>query len=172
MISRVVVVALVVALFTGLLMSGSVLARSSPALLPAPTDLRQDAAQAQREGKPVVILFSLPGCAFCHVVRQNYLAPLLRNTPARDRPIIREVEITGTRVFAGFQGEPVTHEGLAKHLHIRFAPTVVFLDSSGRHATEPIVGGDTAGWYGAYLDKAFAEAARKLSVRDAPEYRQ
>lgn len=148
-----------------LAMSGSVQAGGNAAVLPAPVDLQQDAAQSRREGKPVVILFSLPGCAFCHVVRQNYLAPLLRNPLAKDRPIIREVEITSRQAFVGFKGEPTSHQHFAKSFHIRFAPTVVFLDPSGQLLTEPIIGGDAAGLYGGYLDNAFAEAAKKLSGR-------
>ncbi|HYD61615.1 MAG TPA: thioredoxin fold domain-containing protein [Noviherbaspirillum sp.] len=120
--------------------------------------------QAQQEGKPVVILFSLPGCSFCRVVRQNYLAPLLRDLPVKERPIIREAEIDGTQTFVGFTGQIVSHRSLARTLNIRFAPTVVFLDSSGHSLTEPIIGGDVAGLYGGYLDKAFSEATKKLAA--------
>jgi thioredoxin-related protein len=136
----------------------------SPALaLPEPHDLRADAVRAQRERKPIVILFSLPGCAFCQVVRQNYLAPLLRDLAPNERPIIREVEITSTRTLAGFNGAPLSQHDLAKRLNVRFAPTVLFLDSSGQLLAPPIIGGDTVGLYGGYLDNAFAEAAQKLS---------
>lgn len=151
------------ALFLCVALNGSV--HAGDANLPAPVDLQKDGAQGRREGKPVVILFSLPGCAFCHVVRQNYLMPMLRNVPAKDRPIIREVEITSTQTFVGFKGEPTSHQHFAKNFHIRFAPTVVFLDPSGQFLTDPIIGGDTAGLYGGYLDRAFAEAAKMLSSR-------
>ena len=134
------------------------------AALPAPVDLQRDAVQAQQEGKPVVILFSLPGCSFCEVVRRNDLTPLLRDLPAKERPIIREVEIDGAQTFVGFKGEIVSHRTLARMLNVRFAPTVVFLDSSGHPLTEPIVGGDVAGLYGGYLDKAFSESTKKLAA--------
>lgn len=134
------------------------------ASLPAPVNLQRDAAAAEREGKPLVILFSLPGCSFCHVVRQNYLAPLLRGHPAGQRPVIREIDMTGIRSFIGFTGKPTTEQQLARDLQIRFAPTVVFLDGNGRALTEPIMGGDTSGMYGGYLDNAFANAAKKLSA--------
>ncbi|RJG05696.1 thioredoxin [Noviherbaspirillum cavernae] len=130
--------------------------------IPAPVDLQRDGAQSRREGKPVVILFSLPGCAFCQVVRQNYLLPLLRDSTQKERPIIREIDITSTKSLVGFHGEQASHQSIAKELHIRFAPTVVFLDASGRLLTQPIIGGDTAGLYGGYLENAFDESAKKL----------
>ncbi len=132
--------------------------------LPAPLDLQRDARQAQESGKPVLILFSLPGCRFCDEVRQNYLAPLLRGVPEAARPIIREIEIGGTQTFVGLQGERTSHRSFASKLNIRIAPTVVLIDASGQHLTAPIVGGDTAGLYGGYLDNAFDEAAKKLAA--------
>ena len=32
------------------------------AMLPVPLNLQKEAAQAQAEGKPLVLMFSLPGC--------------------------------------------------------------------------------------------------------------
>jgi thioredoxin-related protein len=133
-------------------------------LLPAPVNLQRDAVQARERSKPVVVLFTLPGCAFCQEVRQNYLAPLLRALPASSRPIIREIDITSEQSFVGFEGEPTSQQRFAKKLNIRFAPTVVFLDAFGHLLTAPIVGGDTAGLYGGYLENAFAEAEKKISA--------
>lgn len=133
--------------------------------LPAPSDLGMDAAQANMRGVPVVILFSLPGCAYCEVVRQNYLGPLLRELPEQRRPVIREVQISSAASFAGFRREQTTHRALAQRYGVRFAPTVVLLDGAGNLLTSPIVGGDTTGLYGGYLDNAFGEAARKIAGR-------
>lgn len=131
--------------------------------LPAPVDLSMDGTQAELRGKPIVILFSLPGCSFCDVVRQNYLAPLVRDMPEQQRPIIREVRITETSTFSGFNREPVSHRGLARRYGVRFAPTVLLVDRAGKLLTPPIIGGDVAGLYGGFLDNAFAEASRKLA---------
>lgn len=153
-----------IALFLCFATAQSLHAASAAASIPSPIDLKQDAAQAAREGKPVVILFTLPGCGFCHVVRQNYLVPLLRDSALIKRPIIREVEITSAQSFSGFKGETTSHSSFANSFNIRFAPTVVFLGPSGHLLTDPIVGGDTAGLYGGYLDNDFMEATKKMSV--------
>jgi len=133
------------------------------ASLPAVTDLRADAAQAKREHKPMVILFSLPGCPFCQVVRQNYLLPLLQETSAKKRPIVREADMTATKKITGIDGTPTTQSAFAKSLHIKVAPTVVFLDGSGEQLAAPIIGGDTAGFYNAYLERALEESEHKMS---------
>lgn len=165
MILRVLRNRLVPAVLAALAVSGVAASAGKHAALSAPGDLRVDGMQAGLRGAPVVILFSLPGCAYCDVVRQNYLAPMLRDLPERMRPVIREVQISGNAIFTGFNGEQTTHRALARRYGARFAPTVVLLDGAGNLLTPPIVGGDTTGLYGGYLDNAFAEAARKLAGR-------
>lgn len=136
--------------------------------LQAPADLAADGAQADSRGQPVVILFSLPGCHYCDVVRQHYLAPLLRDAPEHARPVIREVQVNGRAAFAGFDRARTTHNAFAARHGVRFAPTVMFFDRHGNPIAQPIIGGDTAGLYGGYLDNAFAEATRKLTGGQAP----
>ena len=141
-------------LFSGLAHAGGV---------PAPLDLRKDGQQAAQRGVPVVILFSMPDCTFCATVRQNYLMPLMRDLPQRERPVIREVSVTGTGTFVGFGNEKISQRQFAYDHGVRFAPTVMLFDGAGRSLTAPIIGGDTTGLYGGYLDNALAEAAQKLS---------
>jgi thioredoxin-related protein len=136
---------------------------AQPAALPEPMNLHADGIQSAQHRKPVVILFSLPGCAYCEVVRKNYLVPLLKESAAL-RPIIREVDISANKRFADFRQKQVSHRELADRYGVRVAPTVIFIDSAGNLLTEPIIGGDTAGLYGGYLDNAFAEATRKLDA--------
>lgn len=142
---------------------GNAIAAGAHGSLPAPADLAADGMQAAARGKPLVILFSLPGCSFCDVVRQHYLLPLMRELPERQQPVIREVQVTGSGILTGFNRERISHHALAMRYGVRFAPTVLFLDGAGNILTPPIVGGDTAGLYGGYLDNAFAEASRKLT---------
>ncbi|HJV75815.1 MAG TPA: thioredoxin fold domain-containing protein [Noviherbaspirillum sp.] len=157
-------------LATGLLLALAAAACSAEkgTLLPAPVDLARDGAEAAARRQPVVILFSLPGCHYCDVVRQHYLVPLVRDLPEQDRPVIREVRINGRASFTGFDGVRITHSGFAARYDARFAPTVVFLDRTGRPLAQPIIGGDTAGLYGGYLDNAFAEASKKLTGSQRP----
>jgi hypothetical protein len=131
--------------------------------LPPMADLHADGQQAQREGKPLVLFFSLPGCAYCEVVRRNYLAPLLRDAAVDKRPLIREAELAGEQAIIGIDGALTTPKAVAARYHVRVAPSVVLVDGEGRLLAAPLVGGDTSGMYGAYLDNAFEEAQRKVS---------
>lgn len=146
-----------------LMLLASARAGEKPLLAPA-SDLAADGVQAAARRQPVVILFSLPGCPYCEVVRRNYLVPLVRDLPLRLQPVIREVQLNGSAAFSGFGHERVSEQELARRYGIRYAPTVVLLDRAGTMLSAPIVGGDTAGLYGGYLDNAFAEAARKLAA--------
>lgn len=150
-------------IFIGLTIAASAQAAPHAASLPAAIDLRADAAQAKREHKPIVILFSLPGCPFCHVVRQNYLLPLLHDTPPKKRPIVREIDMTATKKVIGIDGAATTQAAVAKSLRVKVAPTVMFLDDSGKQVAAPLIGGDTVGFYNAYLERALEEAAQKMS---------
>jgi len=148
---------------TALAIAASAQAAPHAASLLAATNLRADAAQAKREHKPIVILFSLPGCPYCQVIRQNYLLPLLHDLPAKKRPIVREIDMTSAKKVIGIDGAATTQSAVAKNLHVRVAPTLMFLDGAGEQLSAPIIGGDTAGFYNAYLDRALAEAEQKLS---------
>lgn len=132
-------------------------------LLAPARDLRADGAEAAARGMPVVLLFSLPDCGYCLVVRRNYLLPLQRDLPPARRPVVREVQLDDTAPLRGFDGAPTSGKALAARYRARFAPTVVLVDASGALLAAPIVGGDTTGLYGGYLDNALAEAVRRLA---------
>jgi thioredoxin-related protein len=132
--------------------------------LAAPIDLRADGALAAMRGNPLVVLFSLPECQYCAVVRRNYLAPLTRMPREADRLVVRELALTGTAPLAGFQGEQTSASMLAARYGLRVAPAVVMLDRDGSLLAPPLLGGDVAGLYGAYLDLALDEARARLAT--------
>lgn len=132
--------------------------------LPAPDDLGADAALAAQRGKPLLVLFSLPDCSYCEAVRRNYLQPLMRDGRAQERPVVRELELTGAASLMGFGKQRTSGSALAAHYKVRFAPTVLLLDGAGHLLAPPLVGGDVAGMYGAYLDAALAQAQRKIAA--------
>jgi thioredoxin-related protein len=136
------------------------------ATLAAPIDLHADGAVAAARGRPLIVLFSLPDCHYCEVVRRNYLAPLAALPHEAQRPVVRELELTATAPIAGFRGDKTSGAALASKYGVRFAPTVVMLDRDGVLLAPPLVGGDVAGMYGAYLDRALGEAQAKLSAVD------
>lgn len=129
------------------------------------SSLQADAALSLKTRRPIIVLFSLPGCHFCDEVRQNYLLPLLNDAATADRPILREIVLTGGQHVVGFAGEKTSEQLVAQHYGVRMAPSVLMIDASGALLVPPVVGGDTSGLYGGYLSDALGQATRMVQKR-------
>lgn len=129
-------------------------AADTPGLL---ANWQQDSALAASARHPLILFFTLPGCRFCEDVRRRYMAPLVR-----DGEIVREVVLDSARPVTGFAGA-ATHQAVASKFGVRFAPVVLVVDARGKPLAEPVVGGDVAGLYGGYLDKALDQARQALA---------
>ena len=127
--------------------------------VPLASDLQRDGLHAARIGMPLVLFFSLPDCRYCHTVRHNYLAPMLGGAH-----IIREIEVGGSLAATGLDGAATTHAALARRFGVRFAPTVLFVGPAGETLAPPLLGGDTAGMYGALLDARLATARQTAAA--------
>ncbi len=123
-------------------------------------DLRSESAQALQAGKPLVLMFSLPECPYCKVVRRNYLLPMIREA-GNDPPQIRELSMRGRQAIKDFDGTVTTPTAIANRYGVKVAPTLVFVNTSGEMLTEPLVGGDHQ-FFSVYLDRAFEEAGTRL----------
>jgi thioredoxin-related protein len=132
--------------------------------LRAVDDLARDGHMAMQRRVPIVILFSLPGCSYCEVVRRNYLAPLLQDGEPGKRPLVRETDMSSHGPLQGFAGEAGSGSALAKQYGIRVAPSVLVLDGRGTQIAPVLEGGDVAGMYGAYLDDRLATARRAIGT--------
>jgi thioredoxin-related protein len=142
-------------------LSTAAFAEPPPVTLPPVDNLQQQAADAQAAGKPLVLMFSLPECPYCKVVRRNYLGPLLREA---NPPVIRELTMTSRQSIHDYDGSWTTPTAIAKRYGVAVAPTLVFVDAAGDMLVEPLVGGDHQ-FYVAYLDRAFDESHKKLAAR-------
>lgn len=137
--------------------------------VPLASDLQRDSHLAARAAMPLVLFFSLPDCRYCHTVRHNYLAPLLLAPEAAGGEyVIREIEVGGKRAAIGLDGRATTHAALARRFAVSFGPTVLFVGPSGEPLAPPLLGGDTAGMYGAYLDARLAAARQAASLFVVP----
>lgn len=129
------------------------------------TSLQADAALSAKTHRPIIVLLSLPGCHFCDEVRQSYLLPLMNDADPADRPILREIVLTGSQQIVGFAGEQTSEQLVAKHYGVRVAPTVLMINAAGVLLVPPVVGGDTSGLYGGYLSNALDQATRMVQKK-------
>lgn len=119
------------------------------------TDLQADLQGSKAQKKPLLILFSQTDCRFCHNVRSQFLKHLARDASA---PVIVREVMHDTAQNLGKE----TASSFTKRMGIKFFPTVVLYDAQLKRLAEPILGSDTSGFYGAFLERAIDEAVAAL----------
>jgi thioredoxin-related protein len=114
--------------------------------------------QALRVKQPLVVMVSLHGCAFCKVVRENYLQPLR----ASGLQVV-QVDMRDGRALVDFDGTALTHDAWVRKQGIKLAPTVLFFGAQGREVATRLKGAYLPDFYGAYLDEQLALARRVVA---------
>jgi len=130
--------------------------------LPYATDLTREAETSQLRQIPILILFTVPKCAYCERVRQEFLLPMQRNPEYAGKVIMRQVDMRSRDKLIDFTGRATTHAQFSRHHKIALTPTIKLFDAAGNSLTEPLVGLSTPDFYGAYLDRAIDEALAKI----------
>jgi len=138
---------------------GSVLAlhAASAETLPAPGSLASALAAALLRNQPLVVMASTPGCPFCRLVRDNYLAPMRRD---EGLPVL-QLDLGSHAGIVDFAGGAATHDEVLRRWRVEVAPTVLFFGRGGREVAPRLVGA-SADFYGAYLEQRLATARRHL----------
>ncbi len=120
-------------------------------------DLQADLALSKAQRKPLLILYSQVNCPFCHNVRSQHLKHIALDP--KSPVIVREV-MSGTGHSLGKESA----DAFYKRMGIKFFPTVVVYDSQLKALAEPLLGSDTSGFYGAYLDSAVEQAVAAVKA--------
>jgi len=140
-------------------MAGAVVLNASAAVtLPAAESLPASLEHALQAKQPLVVMVSLHGCAFCKVVRENYLQPL-RVSGLQ----VVQVDMRDNRVLVDFDGTSLTHDAWVRKQGIKLAPTVLFFGAQGREVATRLKGAYLPDFYGAYLDEQLAAARRMVA---------
>ena len=165
-------------------------ASAQQASLPQPRSLDALLEQVAGDGRPIVAMFSLQGCAWCEAVRREQLAGLAREQASRGIRVV-EFDMRDERAFdaaparraraqapaASAQsaaaaattiagaGSPAT---LARLMGIRTAPTLVFLGPTGEEVAPRLVGYGSPDFYSAYLEERIDRAKAALARERKP----
>jgi hypothetical protein len=134
-------------------------ARARAATLPAPASLAFALAAALARGEPLVVMASLAGCPFCREVRDNYLAPLQRESGLQ----VVQLDLGSPQPVLDFQESPSSHDRLLRQWQVRLAPTVLFFGVGAREAAPRLAGASIPDFYGAYLDQRIKAARASLA---------
>jgi thioredoxin-related protein len=131
--------------------------------IPLAHDLAREARDAQREGLPLVVFYTQPGCVYCERARRDYLQPLISEPAVRPRLRVVEVDVTSRAPLADFTGRRLSATGFARAQRVRIVPTLGFYGPGGERLVEPLVGLSVPDFYLAYLDGRLDEARKHLA---------
>ena len=127
--------------------------------LPATASLPQSLQQALQAKQPLVVMVSLEGCAFCKVVRENYLLPLQRE----GLPVV-QINMRDKTTVLGFDGVTQTQDALIRQWGVKIAPTVLFFGARGHEIASRLNGAYLPDFYNAYLEEQLGVARRTLAL--------
>ncbi len=129
--------------------------------LPLATDLRNEAAQAARNGTPLIVIYSREDCKYCEAVKRDYLKPLAARH--QNSLMIRQINQDGDNLpLTDFKGAATTHARMATGEKIKLVPVVAFYGPDGRQLASPIVGARLPDFYQSYLEEAIEQSGRAL----------
>lgn len=141
-----------------------------------PPDLPTLVAIAFRQGRPLVLMYSLQGCPWCEALRREHFAALERRQ-VEEGVLAVELDMLDQRPFASYETEPArpgtapqprwmapSPRELARQQRIRLAPTLVFLGPEGEIA-DRLVGYGSPDFFGAYLEQRLEKAKAALARR-------
>jgi hypothetical protein len=109
------------------------------------------------------VMVSLHGCAFCKIVRQSHLLPLVRT----GIPIV-QVNMRSSQSVEDFTGQSTTHDALVRRWNTTIAPTLLFFGLQGLEVAERMEGAYQPDFYGAYLEERLQQARSGLKKTPKP----
>lgn len=125
--------------------------------LPTPSSLQDALREALARREPLTVMVSLHGCVFCEQARRSFLLPLRRE----GQPMV-QIEWRAATAVRGFDGQPTTHEALARAWGIAVAPTLLFFGPGAAEVAERMAGAYVPDFYGAYLADRLQAARERL----------
>lgn len=94
-------------------------------------DLREDAAEAARAKKRLLVYFGQDGCPYCRELLQTNFSQKRIEDKTRRHFTAIAINIWGDREVTAANGKAMTEKEFAKSLGVQFTPTVLFLDERG-----------------------------------------
>lgn len=136
-------------------------ARQHPSL-PVPASLRAAAQEARALRRPLVLMVTIHNCAFCDLVRTNYLGPLHRQGALH----AVQIDMLDRRsALLDFQGQSSNARALTRLWGVRIAPTLLFFDTEGREVAQRLEGIAVPEFYGAFLEQRLDQARAAMAGR-------
>ena len=98
---------------------------------PSFLDMREDVAEAGREGKRLMVYFHQDGCPYCkQLVTVNFRDPKIVDKVRRHFVAV-DINIFGDREVTWADGRKMNEKQFAALMKVRYTPTLLFLDDKG-----------------------------------------
>jgi thioredoxin-related protein len=131
--------------------------------LPFSAHLPRELSAALARKQCLVLMFSLPGCPFCKVVRESYLWPLRLEQGFS----VLQVDVQSPRTLFGLDGKRSTHADWARAMGVNVTPTVAFMGKKlgvAAEMAERLTGAYIPDFYGAYLQQRLDAAQAQINA--------
>ena len=94
-------------------------------------DIRDDAAEAAKAGRRLMLYFHQDGCPYCaKLLRENFGDKAIADKTRKHFDVIA-INLWGDREVTDLAGKPTTEKEFAKALRVQFTPTLLMLDEKG-----------------------------------------
>jgi thioredoxin-related protein len=94
-------------------------------------ELKDDVADAAKQGKRVMLYFGQDGCPYCKRLMEVNFRQATIAAKAQKHLVALAINIWGDREVIWTDGEVTTEKRLAAKLKVQFTPTLLFLDERG-----------------------------------------
>lgn len=90
-------------------------------------DLREDLAEANDEGKRLMLIFEQRGCIYCTEMHEKVFPRPEINSYLMDNYFVVQLNLHGDTEITDFDGDVLTEKSAARKWGILFTPTMMFL---------------------------------------------
>ncbi len=130
--------------------------------IPPAQNLQAEAAQAVKNGWPLVVLYSREDCGFCRRIKRDHLVHLLHDPAFQHKVVVREISQDKPLPLVDFQGKATQHDKYARKEAINFVPVVAFYGIRGETLAPTLMGARIPDFYQTDLEQAVMQARAEI----------
>lgn len=90
-------------------------------------DLREDLAEANEEGKRLVLFFEQRGCIYCTKMHTEVFPRPEIDSYIRENYFMVQLNLHGETEVTDFDGEAMSEKDMARRWNVMFTPTIMFM---------------------------------------------
>ena len=90
-------------------------------------DLREDLAEANEEGKRLVLFFEQRGCIYCTKMHTEVFPRPEIDSYIRENYFVVQLNLHGETEVTDFDGEAMSEKNMARRWNVMFTPTIMFM---------------------------------------------